>query len=64
MSLRNRLNRLEDQWGGRSCPTCGKSEDTVVVRTSWDSDSESEDERERCPTCWEPPIRVTLTWND
>jgi hypothetical protein len=63
MSLKNRIDRLEHEWGNSACPACGKSEDTVVVRTSWDSEPEAQDEPERCPMCWEPPIVVKLDWD-
>jgi hypothetical protein len=63
MSIKGCIDRLEDAWADCACPTCGKSSDEVVVHTSWDNQLDSEDEPERCPSCWELPIRVQLEWD-
>ncbi len=58
MSIKSRLDRLEDRLGGGACPECGSgSEGPVTIRsTAW-----GDPEPRPCPSCGAEPHHFTLT---
>ena len=63
MSLKKRIQTLEDLYGGRTCPTCGfDGHDCSTVNpppVKYDSEDR---EPKFCPTCG-VQTRIVLTWD-
>ena len=66
LSIKNRLGRLEDRYGGPECPECGDDgnpDGEVRYNIIWPGPDDEPSKPEWCSTCGRQ-TRIVLTWDD